>query len=395
MIEDIIQDRNQQYLNVLAHQYRDILPDFVKSASIASLVPVQPEEKQCVADPINNRFPCHNKAATFVSYLYYLSQRDKYAPAHQRIVDKQFAKYAALWNIRLEMRQAWEKASSQPPKRPLNDSEYAIVASVKKANGEKTVIRRVPISTAQETAKAAAWFVQNLGMLRNKMSFAKRADIAQRILDQAEKLGANLGESERVLRKCACEGISEPSYIGDQIRRRLKLMRNVSPEFRKQAEALAQKVGSTNILALDPATRRQMAELLDDWDHTHKLRESYGRGIDSPEETLFKIGRHDLDYFRKCSCSLATGSMYLSEDFEKLSVADVRSILGDEIADAVAKGMHVDGQKMAEIAATLPRPQAELLESLLEEQGIKPFHKTAHKRTLAPLARPARGRFRP
>ena len=52
---------------------------------------------------------------------------------------------------------------------------------------------------------------------------------------------------------------------------------------------------------------------------------------------------------------------------------DLRALMGSDIADGVALGMDIDPVKLAEVAPTLPLPDAELLEKLLKESGIPPL----------------------
>ncbi len=54
-------------------------------------------------------------------------------------------------------------------------------------------------------------------------------------------------------------------------------------------------------------------------------------------------------------------------------VADVRSLLGDDFAEEVRTGFNsIDPEKMAEVAATLPRGDAALLDSLMSDAGLRP-----------------------
>lgn len=383
MIEDIRQDKNCVILSQLAQRFAPVMPDFVKNAAISSLEPVTMEDRRCLADKINRRFPCHSKAATYVSYLYYLTQRDHYSQAARKIVEKEFDKYASVWNIQLEMDAARELADQQLPSGDLPDEAYAFTFTVKRADGSCKVIRKVPMTNAVEVRRAAEWFADSLPKLREKLTFRKRAEIAERILNRAQEMSAALEEYESLLCRCAGIGTSAPETIADQLRRRVKLA-GVEPPLKVQMEKTAMLLEKTSVFRLDPATRMELADTLDRFDHFHQLRDKYGAAIQPPEDVVFGVDVRKLGEFRKAACQLTTGSIYSVEDLSKLRASTVRQWLGDEIADEVARGMNVDGEKMAEVASTFPRPQAEIFEEILQQQGIMPIHKEAVGEGLTP-----------
>ena len=71
-------------------------------------------------------------------------------------------------------------------------------------------------------------------------------------------------------------------------------------------------------------------------------------------------------------CALQTGNVYEKEQLSKLAREDVANLFGNDFANEVCTGFDVDPEKLAEVAHTLPRPDAELLEHLLSEVGQRP-----------------------
>jgi hypothetical protein len=71
-------------------------------------------------------------------------------------------------------------------------------------------------------------------------------------------------------------------------------------------------------------------------------------------------------------CAMQTGNIYDKGQLSKLAREDVEGLFGTDFANEVCTGLEVDVEKIAEIAATLPRPDAELLEQLLTEAGQHP-----------------------
>jgi hypothetical protein len=69
---------------------------------------------------------------------------------------------------------------------------------------------------------------------------------------------------------------------------------------------------------------------------------------------------------------MQTGNIYEKEQLAKLAREDVEGLFGTDFANEVCTGLEVDSEKIADVAATLPRPDAELLEQLLGEAGQHP-----------------------
>ena len=65
------------------------------------------------------------------------------------------------------------------------------------------------------------------------------------------------------------------------------------------------------------------------------------------------------------------------EDLAKLAYNDICSVLGVELAEAMSTGLAPDVDKLADVAPTLPRSEAALLDRLLAERNIQPFGKMA------------------
>lgn len=374
MIEDIVQDSNYRTLNALMAKFGHVVPDFVKEASVSALVPSSQEDYVHMADKMNRRYPCHTKEATYVSYLYFLSQRPQYPESLRRAVEDRFAKYAAIWNIRLELDQARKVADALQKPAEYDDDDFLLVLSVKDADGRTRKVRKVPLTSTVEVRKAAEWFVSNIDRLRERFSFSRRCQMADRILEKAAQYGAAIGEYEGFLNMCAGRGTSAPVHIAEQISRRVKVAQ-VDTQLRRHMEKTAQLFSKASPFSLDVQTRKQSAEALDRFDHFYKMRASYGDFIEPPERVFFGVDIQKLGELKSATCVLPTGSVYLASDFDQLRAHDIREYFGDQLADEVAEGMLVDGQKLASIAPTLPLPQAELLESLCRQYGIEPVYR--------------------
>lgn len=88
--------------------------------------------------------------------------------------------------------------------------------------------------------------------------------------------------------------------------------------------------------------------------------------------------------FNKVATELAqhvattSGNYYEKEAFRKIAAPDLEALFGSEFVERVQTPLgEIDPEKMAEEVATLPRPDAQLLDSLLGENGIVPVMKKA------------------
>ena len=103
----------------------------------------------------------------------------------------------------------------------------------------------------------------------------------------------------------------------------------------------------------------------------------YSLAVPRPEDTIFAASLRIAREFIKNACVLTTGSIYDRNQFSKLSVSDVASLFGSELAEAVSDGILVSPKKMAKLAHTLPRPDAEVLDRLMTQMGQQPIRKEA------------------
>ena len=69
---------------------------------------------------------------------------------------------------------------------------------------------------------------------------------------------------------------------------------------------------------------------------------------------------------------MQTGSIYEKDQLAKLAREDVEGLFGTDFVNEVSTGLEIDAEKIAAIASTLPKPDAELLENLLAEAGQHP-----------------------
>jgi len=353
-----------------------------KQAVDGGIVPVVDIPPTAFADPANRLFPCHTKAATYVSYLYYQPQRADMDSALVERTDAQFDKFAELWNIEHDMATAraamcpncnMDKSASDT----IADDDYAAV--VQHPDCSSTVARYCPVRNATEVKVAAQW----LRNYRGDIPFRVRQPMAVRILDKAAEYHADLGDSFDVLERIAGRGFIDGPATRHAIDMRLQYVKHAAEQPSESLLDELRAIGERVALPLPSSVNvgdsmLKFAAALSDFDEQYELTSLYDT-LGYPEDVIFG---HTLKYayeFVNEACQLTNGSVYKRAQFDALHLDNVRTVLGDAVADSVvSRGPNqVDGIKFAEVAATLPRGDADVLEQLLADCGEQPLMKQA------------------
>lgn len=370
-------DRDFRQLHRHLLLYGAQLPEALRKEAADHPRLVPPESKpQYYADPRSpQQFPCHTKVATAVSYLYYLENRDQVHPRHRPRIEERFQKFAEFWQITNLFQRLAQRHGELHKEAELPDSEYALVYVT---DGSKQ--RHCRLANALEVKVAAAWFAQYLPQLREQLDFTDRQTVASKILEKSAKLGADIGEHRDLLERCAGRGLSPAEKIAAALRFRSKAGARVSPATADLLEKLAQQVALRPLYALDPETRLQLAETIDQFDRAHGLLNKYASQLPPPEEVVFEVGPSQLGEVLEKSCALCTGNVYSQEDFQKLSLAQLEGLFGPRFSRDVAFGLRVDGEKLAAQLDTLSLSETQAFEDLLREAQIRPLAKQAGTR---------------
>lgn len=349
------------------------LPDFVKNASaedtglptttanISESCPVS--QYADVRSP--NQFPFFTKAATYVSWLYFLNNRDKIASKIASRIESRLTKAAEYWEISNEVRRLKENHNKSASVEEYPDEMYALVYSL---DGVKH--RALPVRNTEEVKVAAEWFVKE----RDYYDFTYRQEIAERIIKRANDLGADLGDCDDELQRQAGLGFCTNKQAADLIRSRL-YQTGVDSQTRESLTKLASSVEHSPEFALDVNALRNLAKTVDQFDRQFNVK--YSQVRPRPEDVLFQVTFKQASAIADNSCQSVIGTVYDQRDFEKLSVGTFQSLFGDELTKEVSVGLKIDPQKMAEVLYTLPRPDAEMFDDMMQEAGIRPVGKQA------------------
>jgi hypothetical protein len=348
------------------------VPEYVKQASQEVLDSDSSIPTTAFADVARRRFPCPTKAATYISWMYFLEKKSEMSVKSAELIESRLHNFAHRWGIANDVMVLQQKhaAATKGVMGDLPDSTFAIVWADDRGRKD----RYLPLRNATEVKVAASWFNEH----RDEFRFDDRQTIANKILDKAAAFGAGLGESlDDMLEKQAGRGVYVPTEVAEMLENRVRAVQRCPEVVKDRMQKLASQVSSNPVLAIDPATSANLCRTVDTFDRSFGLVGKYSNLVPRPEDVIFKGTLKVAGQFVKNACTLITGSIYEKEQFEKLSLSEVRGLLGDEIVDHVADGLEVDPEKMAEVASTLPRPDAQKLEILMSDVGETPVIKQA------------------
>lgn len=363
-------DHTQDLTRAETHRLTSIYapPEFVKQADHKRLCG-EPEEMQphMYADQINRLYPAHTAAATWMSTLFLLDKKAHHAPADFARLEDRLTKAANFFQIQPAIKELKEKMAADEGNTlaRLPDSDFALVWVGE--NGSKE--RHYPLRNRMEVKMASAWFQKH----RDKFAFDDRHQIATKILDRSEKLGAAVEDREGLLKTAAC-GLCAAGDIATMLEKRATMVARSHPQHSTEMMALAGKVRNNTHGSRDPAIRLKMAGIVDQFDRETLLNRLYKDGLERPEEILFQVREKAASEFIDAHFTTTTGSIYEKSAMDQLSLEHIRRWMGQDFADEVSTGgMYVDTEKLAEIARTLPRNDAEMFDRMASEAQITPF----------------------
>lgn len=368
----LILDHTQDLSGVETHRLTSLYatPEFVKTASHEQLY--GPAEgglpNHVFADPAHRLYPCHTKAATWVSCLFFMDKYAALAPTQARLIGQNIEKQAAFFGIQPELNQLKKAmaADDGDALSRLSDAMFALVWEGE--NGAKE--RHWSLRNDGEVKMAADWFHK----YRDEFSYPDRHVMARKILDRADTLELDTGHTE-MLQKTAGMGYCAAETAVAAIEKRAGLVARTDAAAAAQLRALADAARACPVETRDQGRRVKLAALLDQFDRVEHLTGLYDEGgLERPEEILFQITEKVARDFLGQHIQLTSGTVYEKAALEQLPVETVREWMGNELVDEVTSGgMFIDTEKLAAIVATLPRDGAEMFDRMAQAVGMPVF----------------------
>jgi hypothetical protein len=368
IILDHVGDANGAELHRLSKLYG--LPDFVKQADFTAVLRPGEQPVAVYADPRTKHYPCQDAASTFLSCLFFEEKQGHYHPNNRTHVRERLDHYVEYWGIKeaVDAVRAVHGETHKNANDLLPDSDFAFVRVLK--DGHKQ--RHWRLKNSKEVRAAA----ETLFKYRDTLPFSDRHVISQKILTKAAQYGADLGEYDGFIERQAGRGVCDPEQVEVMLMGRAKIAKDA--QQRQMITKLAETAASKPSASLTPDMLIKLANTVDMVDRASGLAGRYSDALPRPEDVIFAVTYKEATAGVSTSCALTTGSIYDKSQFSKVSAEDLANLFGPDIVGQVTTGLDVDPEKLAEIAATLPRGDAEVFEQLLQEAGVPPMaHKAA------------------
>jgi hypothetical protein len=355
------------------------LPEFVLNTPQDELIVLSKKANVHADVRYPYQFPCHNKAATVLSAAYFYENQYELPPKVRPAILDNLNKFAGYFGVAdslnaLMVKHAEINRDSEDP-----DSDFAIV----KVSSAGTKQRLYPMRNWNETKMAAAWYLEWMPELRNEFGFLDRQKIAEKIIDKTEEYRMFLpGDMHHKLEQHAGIGTGSPAKVAEQLRRRKPFAKEAAA--RDWIEKTAQAVERTPQAFLTAEPLADMADTMDKVDRHLHLINKYSEYLLSPEDVVFEATHTKIAELQDTVFQTTTGNIYTRDQLTKLSANKIRSLLGDDVADAITTGMRLDPIKLAEVASTLPRGDAELFDEMMRAVGEEPLHKSSAHLGLSP-----------
>lgn len=352
--------RIQQHHNV---------PSFVKEATAKDIVPSfnNASLARVCADPVKFKYPCHTKAATWVSAAYFADDYPKLDPSYRRKVGDSITKFAQFHGIYADVKKIFDekagliKAAAKKPVYP--DDMYL---SVIRQGG--TVKRAGLLANQTSIKKAANWLLSH----RNEIPLYKCSEIAYKLTKRAAQLNMQVPYQDKMERFMGL-GLNDNQTIASQIEKRAELGMTRDRALSQTMQKIAHEF-RTNPPEIGGLTMMKAANFVDEYDHRVGLVAARARKeIAYPEDIFYK---HTTNIMRKAASSsikLQNGQVYDLSSMEALKRQDFQDTFGDDLTNECFSGHSLNKEAAARVFPTLPRPMADQITAMLSKNGEKPF----------------------
>lgn len=379
---DQTQDTSGAELYRLAHLYN--APEFVKSANAAELRAPINLPTHAFAWPQKRLFPVHTKAATWASYAFFLDGQKRAALGEMEgvhrldaeCVEERILHAAKVHGIQRSCESLKKTAAENVPadESAFCDEDFAFVWD----NPDGTRERHLPLRNPVEVKRAAAYLAEH----RDRLSYEDARQVAGKVMAKASAFGTSLGENAEFTEKMAGFGACTTAAAVELIRSRVEVSRH-GPGALSELQAAMLKLAQ--VFEEKPAQLRsgdvrvKLAAQIDAFDEACGLRGLVRDGkLSRVEDVLFNLTRVKMASAAAEHTQTITGNVYRLEDVERVKLARLRDELGDDLAGAFSSdGVHVSGEKAAEVVPTLPRGDAEAFDRLMSAAGLAPAAKQA------------------
>ena len=351
-------DKQRIELTKLAQLYE--FPDFLKQADIEETMSPSDIPLNSYALPQASMYPCHTKAGTALSIIYYFDKRGEFPLKTQVMIEDRLAKAADYFDLSDFIEEIEKKAEDANKPTTLPDSAYVHVEVV---DGVK--VGYAAMVDAITTKRAADWLLSQ----QDVIPYETRKGMAERILFKVAEFNVGLKEHAlESLEKNAGRGYPDTVKLAACIQRRAKLAQD--EESRSNLQQTAESILSMSKEASATMDWSSLVNALEAFDERHNLRAKYAQLVERPVDVIFEV--NSVKLARDCGrqIQLSNGTMYSEDSFTKLSKDALASVFGENFAEAACNDGHQVDPGFFKTASTyLTQQQSLLLETLLKQAG--------------------------
>lgn len=344
-------------------------PDFLKQADIEETMSPSDIPLNSYALPQASMYPCHTKAGTALSIIYYFDKRGEFQAKTQLMIEDRLAKAAEYFGLSDFIEAVEKKADEANKPTTLPDSAYVYVEVV---DGVK--VGYEAMVDAVTTKRAADWLLSQ----QDVIPYAVRKGMAERILFKVAEFNVGLKEQAlESLEKNAGRGYPDTAKLASCLQRRAKLAQD--EESRSHLRQVAESILSVSKEASASLDWGFLVNALEAFDERHNLRTKYAHLVERPVDVIFEV--NSVKLARDCGqqVQLSNGTMYSEDSFTKLSKDALAGVFGEDFASAACNDGHqVDPGFFKTASAYLTQQQSLLLETLLKQAGEMPVVERGH-----------------
>lgn len=345
-------------LHTLSEVYN--MPDYVKQASMDDISEetLNSLPNNVFADSALRCYPCHTKAATWVSLGYFLQDYNNIPDGKREELLDRFEKSAKYFGMMDDYADLLARTIAQEKQ----------AAAVPKSTAVTLTDQGGELGSEAALYKAASWLIAQ----RNRLPLQKRAEMAAKILKQADAFRVNLPQ-RKTLEQTAGYGVNDPVEIISSIRTRSSLVKK--SEYAHQLLQLADSLGRFISSPFDKVWVK-VAYAIDDFDKLAGLIPSREAGqLPLPEEVVFTYPITEVKEAAEETIQLTNGEIYPIHKLASVSRESYEDVLGPEVTDSMFDFSMFNKEAAAEILPTLPRIDANALSDMLERENVTPSAK--------------------
>jgi len=348
MIIDLPSDKGLTHLQSISRILD--LPEFVKQADFGDQTETDDLPSSSYANQHDRKFPVHTKAAAYLSYAYFLTQKSDMPANVERTTYYGFQKAAGYWGLESEFTAIEQSVMPGHTKSAAAaPSKFALDLGADKF---------FPINTPSEIIKSA----DSLAECRGQFDYSLRSTAAKGIMKAAAAAGLPLSVITDSVHRMAGNGLTTKKAALRELSDRWNTEKR--PSLAGPLHECIATVQSIQSDILSCSTCEKLAMVLDQYDR------ALGRQV-FPEDVLFAFTKHAADEIANSLVSLPDGSSYWCKHLEK--AADAFGVLG---ANTVRDLKNMDGTlnmtKVSELIDTLPLSDAHMLKEALSILGVRP-----------------------